>query len=189
MLADDIFHAKIGKTSRRHFIENRGYIVYQLLDIKKERTKPLSEVEQLVKNSVIRERQKNLAEQAAQQFRARIQTPEDFETLAAQASLNIVETDSFALEGYGRNVVQDANFKGTAFGLEVDEISSVVSGTRGSYIIKMLEKQDFDYTAFNSQKESLRNELMQQKQRSALQNWYENLKKQAKIKDYRYMFL
>lgn len=189
MLVDEIFHAKIGKTSRRHYIENRGYLVYQLIAIQKGRTKPLSEVEQLVKSSVIREKQKKLAEQAAQQFRAKIQMPEDFERLAAEAGLTIVESDSFTLRGYGRNVVQDANFKGAAFGLEIDEISSVVSGTRGVYLIKMIAKQEFDYVAFNSQKETLRNELLQQKQRTALQNWYENLKKQAKIKDYRFMFL
>ncbi len=188
MLADDIFHTKIGKTSRRHYIENRGYIVYQLIAVQKERIKPLSEVEQVVKNAVMREKQKKLAEQAAQQFRARIQAPPDFETLAAQSSMTVVETDSFALEGSGRNVIQDVNFKGAAFGLEIDEISSVVTGTRGVYIIKMVEKQSFDSIAFNSQKESLKNELLQQKQRAALQNWYENLKKQAKIKDYRYMF-
>jgi peptidyl-prolyl cis-trans isomerase D len=189
LMVDGIFHAKIGKISRVHYIENRGYVVYQVIDIKNERIKPLSEVEQLVKNAVRREKQKTLAEQAAQQFRTKIQAPQDFETLAEQDSLNIVETDLFTLSGYGRNVVQDANFKGAAFGLEVDEVSSVVTGTRGSYVIKMVEKQDFDAAAFNSQKESIRNELLQQKQRAAYTNWYDNLKKLAKIKDYRYMFL
>lgn len=189
IMVDEIFHAKVGKTSRVHYIENRGYVVYQLTEIKKERIKPLTEVEQLVKNSVRREKQKKLAEQAAQQFRAKIPAPPDFETLAEQDSLNVVETEMFALSGYGRNVVQDANFKGAAFGLEVDEVSSVVPGMRGAYIIKMVEKQDFDATDFNSQKESLRNELLQQKQRAAYTNWYDNFKKQAKIKDYRYMFL
>lgn len=189
MMVDGIFHAKIGKTSRVHYIENRGYIIYQLIDIQKKRIKPLNEVEQIVKNSVRREKQKKLAEQEAQQFRAKIQTPEDFETLAEQDSLNIIETEFFALTGYGRNVVQDANFKGAAFGLEVDEVSSVVSSMRGTYLIKMVEKQDFDAAAFNAQKEELRNELMQQKQRTTYNNWYENLKKQAKIKDYRYLFL
>lgn len=189
LLVEDIFHAKIGKVSRRHYIENRGYIVYQLLEIKKARMKPFKEVEQIVKNAVIREKQKQRAEQAAQQFRAKIQQPSDFETQAEANSLQILETDLFTLEGYGRNVVQDPNFKGAAFGLEVDEVSPVVRGTRGVWVIKMIEKSDFDASAFAAQKENVRNELLQRKQRAALEDWYENLKKEAKIRDYRYLFL
>lgn len=189
IMVDEIFHAKIGKISRVHYIENRGYVVYQLIGVKKERIKPLSEVEQLVRNAVRREKQKTLAEQAAKEFRTKIQAPQDFETLAEKDSLNILETDMFTLSGYGRNVVQDPDFKGAAFGLEVDEVSPVVNGTRGSYVIKMVEKQDFDTAAYDAQKEAIRNELLQQKQRAAYTNWYDNLKKNAKIKDYRYMFL
>jgi len=189
MLAEDIFHAKVGKVSRRHYIDNRGYIVYQLLEIKKARMKPLNEVDQIVKNAVIREKQKQRAEQAAQQFRAKIKQPSDFEILAEADSLKILETDFFAMEGYGRNVVQDPNFKGAAFGLEVDEISSVVRGNRGVWVIKMIQKNDIDASAFAAQKENIRNELLQKKQRAALDDWYQNLKNQAKIQDYRYLFL
>lgn len=187
-MVDAIFHAKVGKISRVHYIEDRGYIVYQLIDIQKERTRPLADVEQSIKNLVIRERQKQLAEEAAKQFREKIQAPEDFERLAEQDSLTIFDTEFFAMNGYIRNIGRDANFIGTAFGLEVDEVSSVVDGARGAYIIKMLEKQQFDATAFNVQKESLRSELIQQKQRTAYNNWYTNLKENADIEDYRYLF-
>jgi len=187
-MVDAIFHAKVGKTSKVHYIEDRGYIVYQLIDTQKERTKPLEDVEQTIKNLVRREEQKQLAEKAAQQFREKIQAPEDFERLAEQDSLTVSDTEFFALNGFVRIIGRDANFIGTASGLEIDEVSSVVDGVRGAYIIKMVEKQEFDETAFTSQKESLRNELIQQKQRAAYTNWYTNLKENAKIKDYRYMF-
>ena len=189
-IVDAIFHAKVGKTSRAHYIEDRGYIVYQLIDIQKEQIRPLQDVEQTIRNFVRREKQQQLAEKAAREFREQVQIPEDFERLAEQDSLlKVVETEFFALNGYVRNIGRDANFIGAAFGLGVDEVSSIVSGTRGAYIIKMVEKQDVDDTAFNYQKESLRNELIQQKQRTAYNNWYNNLKENAKIKDYRYLFL
>jgi parvulin-like peptidyl-prolyl isomerase len=188
-IVDAIFHAKVGKTSRAHYIEDRGYIVYQLIDIQKEQIRPLQDVEQTIRNFVRREKQQQLAEKAAREFREQVQIPEDFERLAEQDSLlKVVETEFFALNGYVRNIGRDANFIGAAFGLGVDEVSSIVSGTRGAYIIKMVEKQDVDDTAFNYQKESLRNELIQQKQRTAYNNWYNNLKENAKIKDYRYLF-
>ena len=187
-MVDAIFHAKVGKTSRVHYIEDRGYMIFQLIVIQKERIKPLKEVEQAVTNLVRRERQKELAVKAAEQFRQKVQAPEDFERLAEQDSLTVTETEFFAMNGYVRNLGRDANFIGAAFGLEADEVSSVEEGARGAYIIKMVEKQGFDETAFDSQKESLRNELIQQKQRTAYNNWYTNLKDNAKIKDYRYIF-
>jgi len=187
-MVDAIFHVKVGKTSRVHYIENRGYIIYQLIDIQKERTRPLNDVEQAIRNTVRREKQKKLAENAALQFREKIQVPEDFERLAGLDSLGMIETEFFTLNGYVRNIGRDANFIGAAFGLEIDELSSIVSGARGAYIIKMVEKQEVDVTTFNSQKESLRSELIQQKQRTAYNNWYTNLKESAKIKDYRYLF-
>lgn len=188
LIVDAIFHTKVGKISKVSYLENRGYMVYQLIEIQKERTRPLNEVENTIKNIVRQEKQKNLAEEATRQFREKMQNPEDFEQLAEQDSLNIVETEFFTLNGFVRNIGRDANFIGAAFGLEVDEISSVVSGTRGAFIIKLVEKQEFDETAFNSQKESLMRELFQKKQQTAYNHWYANLKENAKIKDYRYLF-
>jgi len=188
LIVDGIFHAKVGKASRVHHIEDRGYMVFQLIEIQKEGIKPAKDVEAAIKNMIRREKQKQLAEKAANEFRQKIQTPEDFERLAEQDSLPVVETEFFALNGFVRNVGRDANFNGVAFGLEAGEISSVLTGARGSYIIEMVEKQEFDNTAFQSQKQSLMAELIQQKQRNVYNNWYSNLKENAKIKDYRYMF-
>jgi len=188
LMVQSIFHSKVGKVSRVHYIEGRGYVVYQLIAIQKERIKPLEEVEQIVKNQVRREKQKARAVSAAQQFREKIEAPEDFETQAAQDSLEIVETEFFAMNESVRNVGRDPNFIGTAFGLEVDEVSSAVSGLRGAYVIKMVEKQEIDETAFNAQKDNIRAELFQRKQRTVYNNWFTNLKEKSKIKDYRYIF-
>ena len=183
-----IFHAKVGKVSRVTYLEDRGYMIYQLIDIQKKRTKPLKDVENTISNIIRREKQNESAEEAARKFRERIQTPDDFERLAEQDSLVVVESDFFALNGFVRNVGRDANFIGAAFGLEVDEISGVVEGTRGPFVMKLVEKQDFDESTFDYQKQTLMNELLQNKQRTAYNNWYTNLKENAKIKDYRYMF-
>lgn len=188
LIVDGIFHAKVGKASRVHHIEDRGYIVYELIEIQKAGKKTLKDVEQTIRTAIRREKQKELAEKAALAFREKIQTPEDFERLAEKDSIAFVETEFFALNGFVRNVGRDAEFNGVALGLEVDEVSSVVKGVRGAYIIKLVEKQEYDNTAFNMQKQSLMTELIQQKQRNAYNNWFTDLKENAKIKDYRYMF-
>lgn len=187
-IVDAIFHSKVGKMSRVHYIEDRGYIVYQLIDIQKERYKSVQEVESIIKNAVRQEKQKALARKAAEQFRAKFQSPDDFERLAEQDSLTIVETENFAIGGFVRSVGRDPKFNGEAFALPFGEVSSVVDGLRGAYIIKSIEKDSYVDAGFNLQKETLLRELLDRKQRTVYNDWYTNLKESAKIKDFRYMF-
>lgn len=187
-MVDAIFHSKIGKLSRVHFIEDRGYIIYELVAIQKARVKPLKDVEAAIRSTLKREKQKALAEQAAQQFRQKIQNPEDFELIAQQNSLNIVETEPFALTGFVRNFGREPKFNGAAFRLNVGEVSPVISGTRGAFVLKVIEKMPIDETDFLSKKENLTRELYEKKQQAVYKDWYENLKETAKIRDYRYLF-
>lgn len=187
-IVDAVFHSKIGKMSRVHYIEDRGYVVYQLVDIQKERYKPIQEVESSIRNLVRQEKLKALARKAAEQFRAKIQSPDDFIRLAEQDSLPLVETEKFAIGGFVRSIGRDANFNGAAFALPVGEVSSVVDGQRGAYIIKSVEKESFNENDFTVEKERLLGELIDRKQRTIYNDWYTNLKDNAKIKDFRYMF-
>ena len=187
-LSDAVFHSKVEKMSKVHSIEDRGSVVFQVVDIQKERVKPLKDVEAMIKSIIRKEKQKELVEKAARQFRDKIQNPDDFEQIAQQNSLPVTETEPFALDGFVRNVGREAQFIGTAFGLNVGEVSSVVNGVRGAYILKLTEKDAFNEADFNSKKEALTAELIEKKQRATYTNWYTNLKDKAKIRDFRYMF-
>ena len=114
--------------------------------------------------------------------------PDDFETPGQQDSLEIVESEFFAISGYVRKVGRDVKFNGAAFSLAENEISSPTEGARGYYIIKLMEKQEFDEATFNLQKESLKADLLQKKQNTAYSNWFNDLKEKAKIEDFRYQF-
>ena len=187
-MVETIFNVKPGKASRVTFIEDKGYVIYELIEIQKEGFKLLADVESGIRSTLRREEQKELAGKDCRAFRERIQNFEDFETLAGQDSLEIKETEFFAMTGYVAGIGRDANFSGTAFGLALDEVSGPVKGTRGYYLIKLIEKQDFDLTSFTAQKENLKRTMLEQKQRTAYTNWYNNLKENANIKDYRYKF-
>ncbi len=188
LMSDAIFDAKIGKASRLGYIEGRGYIVYELAAIQKERIKPLSEVKATISNILVREKQKELAGEICRRFREKIQSPETFELLAAQDSLLVEETDFFAMNGYVRSVGRDPQFIGAAFGLDVNEVSPPIKGSRGYYLIKLLEIEPFNESLFELQKNNLKYDMLESKKRTAYNDWYNNLKEQAEIKDYRYRF-
>lgn len=187
-MSDAIFNTKIGKVSRLGYIENRGYIIYEVIEIQKERTKPLDEVKASIKSILVRDKQKELAGDICRKFREKIQSPDDFERLAGQDSLVIEETDFFAMNGFVRSVGRDVSFIGTTFGLEANMVSGPINGTKGYYLIKLVEKQPFDESLFNIQKNNLKIDLLETKKRTAYNEWYDNLKENAKISDYRYKF-
>ncbi len=187
-MVETIFNTKPGKASRVTYMENKGYVVYELIEIQKEGFKPLADVESGIRGTLRREEQKKLAGKECRALREKIQNFEDFEKLATQDSLEIKETEFFAMTGYISGIGRDANFSGATFGLALDEVSGPVEGTRGYYLIKLIEKQDFDQTVFTAQKENLKRTMLEQKQRTAYTNWYNNLKENADIEDFRYKF-
>jgi peptidyl-prolyl cis-trans isomerase D len=187
-MVETIFNIKPGKASRVTYIENKGYVIYELTVIQKEGFKPLADIEASITSILSREEQKKMAGEVCRTFRERIQGFEDFEKLAGQDSLEIKETDFFAMTGYVAGIGRETNFVGSAFGLALDEVSGPVKGTRGYYLIKLIEKQDFDLTSFTAQKENLKRTMLEQKQRTAYTTWYNDLKENADIKDFRYKF-
>jgi len=187
-MVETIFNTKIGKASKVRYIEDRGNVVYEVIEIQKERIKPLTDVESTIINIIRRDKQKELAGEVCRKFRDNLQNQDDFEMFAEQDSLAINETDFFAMSGYVRGIGRDANIIGTAFGLAMDEVSGAVAGTKGYYLIKLVEKQSFDESTFALQKMSLKFDLLETKKRTAYTNWYNNLKENADIKDFRYKF-
>ena len=129
-----------------------------------------------------------LAGEACRKFREKIQTPDDFERVAAQDSMKINETEYFSMNGFVRGVGKDPAFIGTAFGLDKDEVSGPVKGLRGYYLLKLVDKQNFNESLFSLQKNNIMLDLLQKEQRSIYNTWYEQLKSKAKIEDYRYKF-
>lgn len=182
------FNQKMNEPSKVYFLDNIGYVVFEVFEIKEEGLKSLEDVEAQIKRKIRREKQFELAEKDAQDFREKIQMPEDFERLASTDSLQIKTAESFTREGTIPGVGRDVKFAGTAFALDVNEVSHPVKGSRGLYIIKMKNKEDVNQAAFEAQKESLKNQLLDTKRQAAYSSWLASIKESANIKDYRHTF-
>jgi parvulin-like peptidyl-prolyl isomerase len=72
--------------------------------------------------------------------------------------------------------------------MNVGELSNVIEGTRGYYIVKLLSKSSFDSTVYNAQKNNLRTQLMSERRNKAFSDWSAKLKKEAEIVDNRDMW-
>jgi len=163
-------------------------VLFQITEIQKERFKVLEDVQSRIRNKLELEKKKEEAALLCSLTSQKIKAGNDLETVAFEDSLTIKETDMFSLQSYISGIGRDAKFAGAAFQLQVGEVSEPVQGDRGSYIIRVTERNEIDESAFESIKQSKQQTLLQQKQQRVYMAWFNDLRDQAKIKDFRDQF-
>ncbi len=184
------FAAELNEVSNVYHIDN-GYIVVSLTKIEPEGYRPLDQVKQIIVNRIRLEKAKELAKEYIQQFSDQVKSGKAFVEIAGsdpQKKLRYQQVGPFTLTSTVPGIGFSVEFNATAFALNPGEISDLVETTRGFYYIKLLEKTAFDSTAFNAQKEAIKNRLLNEKRNQIFTNWYEHLKEKAEIVDNRKMF-
>jgi len=183
-LARWTFASKVGEVSKVIYTEN-GYIVASLAAVDKEHIKPLEEV----KTEIVRRLQANqrmeLAKAKCLKAFEKIKSGYALDQVAEEDSLEIKHVDSFKMTGYIPGVGREPAFVGVVFAMDDGEISKPVKGTRGYYLIQLIEKDKFEQDAFERQKAAIKNRILQQRRQAAYSKWYSKLKEHSEIKDFR----
>ncbi|MBU1421572.1 MAG: peptidylprolyl isomerase [Bacteroidetes bacterium] len=182
------FEEKVGAISEVLPI-TEGYAVFIITEAKKEGIRPLSELEETLRPRVLREKKMQLLKAKVEEFRKQIPDKEDLRTLGAKHPEWIISTSGpFTPAGGIPGIGRDLMLIGSVQALNVGDISKPIEGMRGYYIVKMLEKNTIDSTAYNTQKEMLVTQILQGKKSQFLSDWLEQLKKKADIEDNRDIF-
>ncbi|MBU2636762.1 MAG: hypothetical protein KJ963_06725, partial [Bacteroidetes bacterium] len=147
------------------------------------------ELEETLRPRVLREKKMQLLKAKVEEFRKQIPDKEDLRTLGAKHPEWIISTSGpFTPAGGIPGIGRDLMLIGSVQALNVGDISKPIEGMRGYYIVKMLEKNTIDSTAYNTQKEMLVTQILQGKKSQFLSDWLEQLKKKADIEDNRDIF-
>ncbi len=183
------FENKVGSISEV-FPTSQGYVVVKVSDAIEEGVKSFDEVKEQIKQQVIREKKFELLKKKAEDARKKIPQGQGLEYLRTiDTTIVVNETGLFNYGQFvGGGVGRDFAFNFAAFKLKVGEVSQPVKGNRGFYLIELTSKQDFDKTTFDVQKNTIRNQILQEKQNIVINNWINELKKKAKIEDLRYKY-
>lgn len=169
----------------------QGYYVFQIASIKPEGYKPFDEVKELCQNRIDLEKRKNKTREYAEKFAGRVNAGEDFRAIAQSDPEGILQadtTDYFGMNIFVPRIGRAPAITANAFNLPLGQPSGALETERGYYFIRVKDRNQFDEEAFSSQREGIRNRLLQQKSRTIFTQWYEKLKEQAKIEDNRYRF-
>ncbi len=185
---DFIFNRPVGVSGPTYTVRE-GLIVFQILDVQKEYTKKLDEVSDQIFADLYHQKAIDASAEVAMEFRRSIENSADFAVKAKHAGYEIDETARlFTLDAYIRGVGRDLDFSAAALALDVNEISRPVKGQKGYYIIQLTEKTEIDSADFAAKKDEIRTQILQTKQNQFYTQWLEDLKADAKIKDFRYLY-
>lgn len=164
-----------------------GYVVFKVSEVIKPGVKKFEEVEKEVKALVIREKKFEKARNMAELIKKEVggdlaKAPQ----LHNQARFgNAVQ---FTTNGSIPGVGLDYNFAAVAYKAPLNTVTGPVKGSRGYYLINVKERPGFDQNAYNTQRNQLRESMVNEKKQILFSQWIAKLKEVAKIKDNRHQF-
>ena len=183
-----IFHNKVGHVEGPFYTE-KGYFVLEIAGIQKERIKPLEVVKKQIENNILNEKRKELALKQAESFYKKTSSDKPFDEIAREDSLEIKSVKDIRYGGFVPGIGREPAFVGAMFGLEIGEISRPIEGKRGYFVLQVTQRDSLNQKDFESQKKVIREQLMRQQKQSIFRTWYDGVKKEAKIEDFRGLYL
>jgi parvulin-like peptidyl-prolyl isomerase len=188
---DFAFNADAGAISYVFETKIRGkdaYVVFQLKDIIPEATSPLADVENTIRGALIQEKKKDLALRAAQEFRAKIQSPDDFYREAAAESLKVDTTGDHALRDNMRVMGTDEQIARKLLDLNPGQVSEALVGPRAAYVAVILNHTEADPALFTAQKKEIYDRLLRARQNRIYSDWLTDAKETVVVVDKRYLY-
>jgi parvulin-like peptidyl-prolyl isomerase len=182
------FDNKVGSVSEV-FRVSAGYIVATVSEVIKAGFKNFADVKDLIKNDVMREKGFAKAMEYAKQIREKIGDNGDGQIAktiwyAARVDSASDYTTNGNVPGLGR----DFAFTEYSIKADLNKWSNPVKGTIGVYLINLKSRTPFDNASFDSQKLTIKKELLQQKKNNYYNSWIQELRKDADVVDNRYLF-
>lgn len=179
------FENKEGKISDL-FETARGFYVFQIKAKKPAGVSPLEEVKQIIKYELSKTKANSLAYDKAENIFAQIKEGKSLKKAAEENNATYAEPEEFSRNGYIPQIGNPPEFIGTAFSLtQPDQISSPVKTNLGAFIIQLESRSSINDSLFAAVKDSVTGVVLQKKQAQFYQDWFAQIKKDAKIEDYR----
>jgi len=166
-----------------------GYVVAMISEIIEPGYQLLDDVKNQVKAAATKKKRFSRELSIAQDIRAKIGDSGDL-NLAKDVfpTANVTSVSNFSTSGSIPSVGREFAFSQTAYATPVNVVSEPFNGNRGSYIIRVTNKTEFDSTSFSLQKNTMRTTLLNQKKSALYKQWLVDIKEEADIVDNRFNF-
>jgi peptidyl-prolyl cis-trans isomerase D len=182
------FMDKVGTISSPTSVSG-GVAVMLVSATRDEGIRPFDDVKATLRGMAIREKKMAKVREMAEAF-AKTLGPNADLLAAAKASAQVIaqRTGPFKATDAPAGVGRDLKFIGQACALSPGQVSKPFEGARGYYVVKMVTKTPVDTTRYAVERNSLRDQLLQEKRNRVLADWQTALRQKADIVDHRDKF-
>ncbi len=190
-VADFAFKSPIGKVSYPQKAKIKGQDVYAVFSVASRApagVNPLSEVESTIRTLLVREKQEEMALQAAQQFRNRVGSAELLVPVAQAENVKIDTTGLHGQRDFIRGVGQDEENAKMLLTHSPGQLSPAFSNARGGYVVAILENVQADSTQFVAQQAQLIQNLERTKQNRVYGDWLKLAREEVGVVDNRFLY-
>lgn len=162
-----------------------GYTVAKISEVVNEGVEPFEKVKDLLKNQVIRDKKLEKVKAIAQDVYKK-SNGDMSKITGINSNVKVDTTGKFNFAGHNiPKIGRDYALMDKINSLELNKVSEPIKGLRGYYIIKVLERDAFNKQQYEAARNTLRQNMIQEKRNFFFQQWLEKLKKDAKIVDNR----
>jgi peptidyl-prolyl cis-trans isomerase D len=163
----------------------RGF-VFETLTAQQDAYLPkLEEVKERVRDEVVKQRSREMAKQKAAELAARLKSAPDFEKAAKAAGVEPKTTELLTRESPIPDLGVAGDVVDAAFRLPQGGISDPISVESGTAIVKVLEKQEATASDLASNKDSFRQEVLNDRRSRFFSAYMGKAKQKMKIEFYR----
>ena len=182
------FDHKVGSISEP-ISATGGIMVVMVSGAHEDGVRNFDEVKVLSKMGALKEKKLQALRPQVDEFYKKL-TPSSDLLVAAQSAPNVTaqKTGPFKPVDFPLGVGRDARFIGVALSLKPGELSKPFEGSRGYYIIKLLSRSSLDSVSLASQRQSIKDQILQEKRTRVVSEWRTAIRDKADIEDHRDKF-
>ncbi|MCX5801018.1 MAG: peptidyl-prolyl cis-trans isomerase [Candidatus Eisenbacteria bacterium] len=138
-----------------------------------------------VKKVAAMRKQEELARQALQAVASKLSQGLTLEQAATAASLAVTRANDITRNDPVPEIGREPALIGAAFALEPGQSSPVLQGNAGFFIVRLDHRTALDEVAFESQRLAMKAQILEQKRMIAVSLWLDQMRKSARIQDFR----
>jgi peptidyl-prolyl cis-trans isomerase D len=165
-----------------------GYYLIQTTEKAPEKQAPFDDVAEEVRADLVARKQSELAAEAAEAFLGRASEGDADMTAAAEAEegIAVTTTDFFKREGSIPGIGYEPEIAAGAFGLsqKTPYPETPIKGKQGLYVIRFNARKTPDAAAFQKEKASVKQQLLQQKKSKAFNTWLSEVRARSEIEQF-----
>jgi peptidyl-prolyl cis-trans isomerase D len=178
------FKNKIGTVSKP-FEAQRGWVVLEVAEKRPSVLPGFEEALPAVKKAVAQARQEELANRKIETVAKTISGGMSLEQAARAASLQVEKVDSIRVYDAGASPGKEPAMIGAALALGQGQTSPALQSDSGFFILRLDRRTPIDEQAFRAQLAQFKSQVYQQKRMIAASIWMDQLRRAAKIEDFR----